>query len=321
MDLSSTYAPVRDDLDKVEINLAALVSTGLSCMEAPLRHVLCDGGKRLRPALTLLSGKIHGYDPDLLLPMATAVELLHTATLVHDDTVDGSLVRRGKSTVNSLWGNSIAVLLGDFLFATSAELVSSTGNVRVMRLFAQTLMTISSGELGQVFSSYDWIQSREFYYQRIASKTASLFAMATESGAVLSQAPEESVQALKSYGYNLGMGFQIADDILDFIGEEAEMGKPVASDLQHGTLTLPAIFLLERYPDDNPIKTLFTKKNDQHSLNQAIDMIRNSDILRQCYDLATDFCQRAAQELDKVPQHHCACVLRDLADFAIHRRK
>ncbi len=321
MDLSAAYALVRDDLAKVETNLAALVTAGLSCMEEPLKHVLSDRGKRLRPAVTLLSGKVYPYDPEMLLPMATATELLHTATLVHDDTIDRSQMRRGKPTVNNLWGNSIAVLLGDYLFATSAEMVSSTGNVRVMRLFAQTLMSISSGELGQVFSIYDWKQSRDHYYQRIASKTASLFAMATESGAALSQAPEEAVQALRVYGHNLGICFQIADDILDFVGDEAEMGKPVGSDLMQGTLTLPAILLLEHYPNDNPVKSLFENKGDRASLERAIDMVRNSKILPECYTIAGEFCQRACQELDKLPTHPNVQALRDLSNFAIQRRK
>lgn len=320
MDLTSAYAPIRDDLQKVEANLSALASAGLGCLEGPLRHVLGDRGKRLRPALTLLSGQIYDYDLRLL-SMATAVELLHTATLVHDDTVDRSQVRRGKPTVSSLWGDSIAVLLGDYLFASSAELVSSTGNVRVMRLFAQTLMTISAGELGQVFSSYEWKQSRDHYYQRIASKTASLFGMATESGAALSQAPEVAVQALKSYGHNLGMSYQIADDILDFIGNEAEMGKPVGSDLLHGTITLPALLLLERYPNDNPIMTLFANRGDRDSLKRAIDMVLNSDIIPQSYAIARDFCQRAAVELDKLPARPSTQALRDIVDLAIQRTK
>ncbi len=213
-----------------------------------LDYSLEGDGKQIRPAIVLLSGKFCTFDLDYLLPMATAVELLHMATLVHDDAIDKSAVRRGVPTITKRWGEDKAVILGDYLFARAGEFCASTENVRVIKLFSQTLATISNGALNQTFDASILEQTHQQYLQRISSKTASLFTLATESGTILSQAPERSVEILREYGHNLGMAFQIVDDVLDFIGAEEELGKPVGSDLAQGTLTLPAMILLEYYP-------------------------------------------------------------------------
>jgi len=319
--ISSIYEPVRQGMAEVEESLKAAGKVDLPWMAEPLRHVLESGGKRIRPAVTLLAGKFYHYNLEQLIPMATAIELFHTATLVHDDAVDKSLVRRGRATVNSLWGEGIAVLLGDYLFANSSELICSTGNLRVVRLFAQMLMNISSGQLRQLMSAYDWRQDREDYYQQISSKTASLFSTATEAGAILSEAPEEGVEALGTYGHGLGMAFQIVDDILDFIGEEEEMGKPVGSDLLQGTLTLPAILLMEQHPDDPIIREIFQKSEDKAGVERVIERIRNSSIVEDCYRIAADFLARACRALESLPKNACRRSLFDLADYIIERRK
>jgi geranylgeranyl pyrophosphate synthase len=286
-----------------------------------LEHTLKDAGKLIRPALTLLAAKPYRYDLEIVLPVATAVELLHTATLVHDDTVDRSLVRRGKPTVSSIWGRDVAVLLGDYLFAASAEMVSIAGSLRVMRLFAQTLMAISSGELRHMFNTYDLGQTRQHYYQMIGSKTASLFSSATEAGALVSQAPEQAMAALRGYGYNMGLAFQIVDDILDFVGDEAEMGKPVGSDLIQGTLTLPAIVYLERYPDDDCIQRVFEGGGSPEHLPQAVERVSNPAVIEECYAIALDFCSQASKGLEALPDNACRRSLLDLAEYAIERKR
>jgi len=253
--------------------------------------------------------------------MATAVEILHTATLVHDDAIDNSLVRRGRPTINKVWGEDKAILLGDYLLAKSEELVADTQNLRVIRLLAQTVMTISSGELNQAFSAFNLEQTRRQYLQRISGKTASLLSLATESGAILSQAPEKSVEALKGYGYNLGIAFQVVDDILDFIGTEEEMGKPIGSDLAQGTLTLPAILLLERYPEDNPVRKLFQNEDRQRNIELAMELVRNSSITQECYAVASDYCARACHNLSLLPDNASRRSLIKLADYVVKRRK
>lgn len=290
-------------------------------MVEPQGHALGDIGKGLRPAMALLAGRVYDYHPELHLPLATATELLHAASLIHDDAIDHSQMRRGKPTVNSLWGWQTSVILGDYLFATSADMVSTTGNVRVMRLFARSLMTLSRGEMKEYFSAFNLSQKREHYYQRIGNKTASLFAMPAECGAILGEAPEEAVDILRGYGYNVGLAFQIVDDLLDFVGNEAEMGKPVGSDLLQGTVTLPAILLLERCPEDNPIGRLFQDKGNPRCLKEAVDAICNSDIIDHCYKIAAEFLSRARESLDALPQNASTRSLRELTGFVIERKR
>lgn len=319
--LSAIYESIQDDLEKVEDSLRSMSKVSSDRLSELLDHSLKAGGKRMRPVLTLLSGKFYNYDLNLLLSMATAVELLHTATLIHDDTIDKSAVRRGRPTVNEVWGEDKAVLLGDYLFAKAGEFCANTGNVRVIKLFSQTLATISSGELHQAFDAFNLEQTRQQYFQRIASKTASLFILATESGAVLSQAPERVVGGLREYGHNLGIAFQIVDDVLDFIGTEDEMGKPVGSDLAQGTLTLPAMLILERYPGDNPIKRFFQNKDNPEDRKQVIELVGNSSVVQECYDVATDYTAKACRNLDLLPDNASRQALVALANYVVKRKE
>jgi geranylgeranyl pyrophosphate synthase len=325
LELSQVYAPVKPDLTKVESQLKSISQVGFPQLAKLLSYTL-SGGKGIRPALTLLSGKLYQYNLDQLLPMATAVELMHTATLVHDDAIDNSPVRRGRATINRLWGEDRAVLLGDYLFAKAGEFAALTGNLRVIRLFAQTLQIISSGELAQTFDAFNLKQSRQHYLERISGKTASLFSLATESGAILSQAPEKSVETLREYGFNLGIAFQIVDDILDFTGTEKEMGKPIGSDLAQGTLTLPAMLLLEHYPKDNPVAELFKNRDlaeaeKQKRIKQALDLVHSSGVAKECHELAADYCHKACSRLELLPDKPSRQALRDLADLVISRKK
>ncbi len=319
--LSTIYEPIQEDLVKVEARLRSVCEVDFPWLSELLEHSLKNGGKRIRPALVLLSGKFYNYGLSYLLPMATAIEILHTATLVHDDAIDNSLVRRGRPTINKVWGEDKAILLGDYLLAKSEELVADTQNLRVIKLLAQTIMTISSGELNQAFSAFNLEQTRQQYLQRISGKTACLLSLATESGAILSQAPEKSVEALKGYGYNLGIAFQIVDDTLDFIGTEEEMGKPIGSDLAQGTLTLPAILLLERYPEDNPVRRLFQNEDRQRNIELAMELVRNSSITEECYAVASDYCARACHNLSLLPDNASRRSLIKLADYVVKRRK
>jgi len=193
--------------------------------------------------------------------------------------------------------------------------------MRAIKLFAATLKTISSGEINQAFDAFNPEQSRQQYLQRIAQKTASLFSMATESGAALSEAPEESIQVLIEYGYYLGIAFQIVDDILDFIGNEEQLGKPIGSDLAQGTLTLPALLLMEYYPEDNPVKRLFNNRDNQENIKLAIEQIRNSSVIEECYQVASDYRQKACRNLEVLPQSEICQTLLEIADYIVQRKK
>jgi octaprenyl-diphosphate synthase len=321
LDLSEIYAPFQEDLANVETRLKQISKADSASLTGLLEHSLRSNGKRIRPVLTVIAGKFFPCNYEKLISMATAVEILHTATLIHDDSIDKSAVRRGRPTVNALWSDEKAVLLGDYLFAEAGALTATTNNLRAIKLFADTLKTISSGELNQSFNAFNLNQSHAQYFQRVAQKTAALFSMATETGAAMSEAPEEAIQILISYGYNLGIAFQIVDDILDFIGTEAELGKPSGSDLTQGTITLPSMLLLERYPDDNPLLKLAGAADKQPVVDKVISMVCNSSIIQECYQEAAGYCQKARKDLNRLPDNGGRRSLTDLADFITLRKK
>jgi geranylgeranyl pyrophosphate synthase len=320
MNIGDIYKPIKGDLEKVERSLDLISDVDITLLSRLLEYSLRNGGKRIRPSLTLLSGKFNIYDLSLLVPMAAAMELLHTATLVHDDIVDKSSTRRGKPSVCQGWGGACALLLGDYLFAKAGNLVSSTGNVRVVELFSRTLMTISSGELAQIDILFDDRRSREHYYNWISKKTASLFATATESGAILSQASEDEITALRDYGLNFGMAFQIVDDVLDFIGQESELGKPVGSDLIEGAVTLPSILFTEYHPDGDLIKNIIESR-DVSRVSLVLEKVRTSSVLDDCLDIASDFCSRACRAIEMLPDNRYRQALFNLANYVLRRRK
>lgn len=313
------YDPVQEDLAQVEAVFESLRQVDYAPLAEMLDMALGGGGKLLRPALTLLGGRFGSYDLELLVPLAASVELLHTASLVHDDVIDSAATRRGRPTTNSAFHNSTTVMLGDYMFAHAADQVARTGNIRVIRLFSQTLMMMTKGEIGQDLTAYDSRQTVRDYLQRIGGKTASLFATACQGGAIVAEAPEESIEALRGYGYNFGMAFQIVDDILDFTGNETEMGKPVGSDLMQGTLTLPALILMDRYPNDNPVQQYFTSPREE-LLAEAVEAIRNSDVPQESYAMAKSFCGTAHESLSGLPENDARRALYDLTDYVLERR-
>jgi len=321
MQLNDIYKPITDDLKAVEQGLMSVGVVDAPWLSEILGYALKGGGKRLRPALTILASQFYDYSLQRVLPMALSVELMHLATLVHDDTIDKSSTRWGRPTINKLWGDERAVLLGDYLFAKAGSLSASTENLHAIKLFAQTLMIISNGELAQAASAYKIGQTMEHYLFRISCKTSALFVLATESGAVLGNSPPEAVQVMHDYGFNLGIAFQIVDDILDFTSTEEEMGKPVASDLSQGTMTLPAMLLVQHYPDDNPVKRLFEGSDKHENTRQAIEMIRNSDILQESFEIAARYRDIACEGLQRLPSKPAKQSLLDLADFIVTRKR
>jgi geranylgeranyl pyrophosphate synthase len=320
--VASIYGPVHEDLQLVEDTLDRIKHVeNFPALAKMLGHVLGTGGKRLRPAIALLAGKFGDYNADLHVPLAASIELLHTATLVHDDVIDASPSRRGRPTVNELFNNSAAVMLGDYMFAHSAELISRTESTAVVRLFAHTIMAIAGGELHQDMSAYDYGQDTIKYFGRIEGKTASLFATSAEGGAMVARCTPDEREALRLYGLNVGMAFQVVDDILDFAGDEKEMGKPIGSDLMQGTITLPALILMERYPKDNPIKKAFRSRKPKTELvAEAVYMVLNSDILNESYDVARDFRDRALTALHTLPDIPARGTLEEIAGYVLERR-
>jgi geranylgeranyl pyrophosphate synthase len=246
---------------------------------------------------------------------------LHTASLVHDDVVDGAMSRRGRPTTNAVFDNAITVLLGDYMFANAAEMVTRTGSLHVTRLFALALIKMTSGELDQDAAAFDVGKDIQHYLWRIGGKTASLFTTATEGGGSLAGCDEAAVEALRVFGYSLGMAFQIVDDVLDFNGDEEEMGKPVGSDLLEGTVTLPGLLLLERYPQDNPIKRFFTARRErERHLKAAIDMVLDTEVLDVSLQMAGDYVRRANAALESLPDNAARATMLELGDYVLTRR-
>lgn len=252
--------------------------------------------------------------------MAIAVELLHIASLIHDDTVDASEIRRGKATISSLWGRNAAVLVGDYVFASSATFVCDTGHVGVIRRFSETIMELSSGELQELVGAFKYEQTFEGYYERIYDKTASLFCTAGESGAILSGAPDHYVHALKEYSYQFGMAFQIVDDILDFEGTAEEVGKPVGRDLAHGILTLPTLIAMERSGPNDPIRKFFQRPHDKDLWAEAVALVQQSSNIEAAYAIATKRCQMARDALLTLPWNPSRDALDELLSYVVARR-
>ena len=317
------YAVVADDLALVEDTLSLVARSDFAPLEAMLTQVLSRGGKRLRPAISLLAGGFGDYDADNQIPLAASIELLHTATLVHDDVIDASDTRRGEATANASFGNPASVMLGDYMFAHAAELVARTGHIGVIRLFAETLMVMAKGELAQDVSAYDSASgTMRDYYVRIHGKTASLFATAGAGGAMMSGCRAETVEALREYGRSVGMAFQIVDDILDFCGTEEQLGKPVGGDLSAGTLTLPAIVLMEREPDANPVSRFLAATGEDERaewLSASLEAIRADPIIDQCMEVAWEWRDRAIAALHDAPTKGPHAELTAIAEFITQR--
>lgn len=313
-------SPVQADLFAVEAKMRSQADGNHPDLILALDLLVSAGGKRIRPALTLLTGKMLQGNLDELITLASAIELLHTATLVHDDLIDGALLRRGVPTLNAQWTPAATVLTGDFLFARAAKLAADTNSVPVMKLFANTLAVIVNGEITQMFASRCSIQ-RDDYYQRIYAKTASLFETAAKSAAMLSGADEKTTETMRAYGFEIGMAFQIVDDILDFTGDQATVGKPIGSDLRQGLITLPALQYIETHPEHPAAARLLTNEcpKDESQIRSLIEAIRKSDAILEAHQEAVQYVKRGLANLCQLPHSFERDRLEELAEYIVKR--
>lgn len=289
-------------------------------LRSALEHLLSAGGKRIRPTLGLLVGNMLGAPEEKLITLGASVELLHTATLVHDDLIDGALLRRGMPTLNARWSPAATVLTGDFLFARAAKLAAETDYLPLMKLFAETLATIVNGELTQMFSARGAL-GRDNYYKRIYAKTASLFEMASLAATMVATEDEEMRSSMKAFGYEVGMAFQIVDDVLDFTGEESAVGKPIGSDLLNGLITLPALYFSEANPDDEDMLSLPNGGwKDTERVQRLVDNIRQSPAIAQSMEEARGAVGRALDSLTQAPISPERQALENLARFIVDRK-
>ena len=316
--LSDIYSPIVDSLDRVKVKISSLKDDKYSDLAPLVKHVISSDGKKVRPAVTVLSSKFHPNDGSTSETMAAAVELLHIATLIHDDTVDNSDMRRGKGTVSSLWGIDEAVVLGDYMFAASATFVCDTGNIRVIRRFAETIMELSKGQMNELIHAFSISQNMDDYINRIYNKTGSLFATAAESGAILSGADENIVSALRTYGVNLGIGFQLLDDILDIASSKEKSGKPVGNDILHGVITLPVLIHRKNNPQDNAIELYFKNPKQSFRVEEILKKVGTDSIIEECLDMAFKYKNEAFKALEVLPDTLERQCLIDLLEYVFN---
>ncbi|SPH23375.1 Octaprenyl diphosphate synthase [Defluviimonas aquaemixtae] len=311
------------DMERVN----ALIKTRMASEHAPripevTAHLVEAGGKRLRPMLTLATARLCGYEGDHHIRLAATVEFIHTATLLHDDVVDESAQRRGRPTANLLWDNKSSVLVGDYLFSRSFQLMVETGSLRVLDILANASATIAEGEVLQLSAAQDLRTDEAVYLKVVRGKTAALFAAATEVGGVIAGAPEDQVQALHVYGDALGIAFQIADDLLDYGGSTLEIGKNVGDDFRERKLTLPVIkAVAEADEKEHAFWHRVIEKGEQHDgdLDRAMAIMARHDAMEATRAEALEWAAKARASLTSLPAHDLRDMLSDLADYVVSR--
>ena len=316
---------VRPGLARLDASLAALAASDDPVLGPMLSTVLPGSGKRLRPALAMLIGRMGtpvGHPADALDHMAVGVELLHTASLVHDDIVDESDTRRGGATLYARVGNALAVLVGDYLFAQAAQECVATGDLQVVRLFAETLGAMAQGQIDdanrQLGGQHGWeTASRERYFSTIRGKTASLFVLACQGTGQLVGLSPVQVDALREYGDSLGLAFQVVDDILDFTSTEQELGKPVGSDLRQGIVTLPVILMREHRLLDGRLRAAF----EADDVDLQVRLVQESGAIAAAYEEAEALVTRARAALQSLPEGTERAALDALATFVTSRAR
>ncbi|MFN6536465.1 MAG: solanesyl diphosphate synthase [Nostoc sp. EkiNYC01] len=317
---TSLFTPVEADLRQLADNLKQLVGNRHPILFAAAEHLFGAGGKRIRPAIVLLISRATMLEQEITprhRRLAEITEMIHTASLVHDDVVDESDVRRGVATVHSLFGNRIAILAGDFLFAQSSWYLANLDNLEVVKLLSEVIMDLATGEIQQGLNRFDAGISIETYLQKSYYKTASLIANSSKAAGLLSEVSRETVEHLYSYGRHLGIAFQIVDDILDFTSTTDTLGKPVASDLKSGNLTAPVLFALAEKPYlEVLIEREFAQEGD---LEQALALIQDSQGIQQARELAAHHTKLAIEHLAVLPPSESQQALINIADYALSR--
>ncbi len=287
-------------------------------------HLVEAGGKRLRPMLTLAAAKLCGYEGENHIRLAATVEFIHTATLLHDDVVDESNQRRGRPTANLLWDNKSSVLVGDYLFARSFQLMTDTGSLDVLRILYDAAATKSEGEVLQLTAAANLATTEDIYLQVVRGKTAALFAAATEVGGVVADMDKVATQALHEYGDALGIAFQMADDLLDLDGDATVTGKNVGDDFRERKLTLPIIkTVAAASPEERAFWERTIEQGDQHDgdLDEALRLIREHGALKATKDEALLWSERAKSAMSALPDHPLRETLIELADYVVSRIK
>ena len=318
--LAKISALVRDELAAVERSIQAQLSSDVALISQMGAYIVAAGGKRIRPLTLLLSSHATGYEGQEHVPLAAVVELIHTATLLHDDVVDDSTLRRGRETANAVWGNAASVLVGDFIYSRSFEMMVAANRMRVMEIMAETTNAIAEGEVLQLLNTHSLDVDESGYFQTITRKTARLFQSAAELGAVLSGASRKTETALSRYGLELGIVFQLVDDILDYSSKTNDMGKNAGDDLAEGKPTLPVIYAFNNgdKAQQNAIENAVVNA-DRSKLAEVLKVVESTGALAYTLALAQAHAAKAQQALAARPDSDYRFALSQLVDFAVAR--
>jgi len=313
---------VEDDLSRVNRMIELRMQSSVPMIPQLAGHLISSGGKRLRPMMTLAAARLSGYEGDNHIKLAATVEFIHTATLLHDDVVDGSGMRRGKRAANLVWGNKATVLVGDFLFSRAFELMVEIGSVDVLRILSHASAVIAEGEVLQLATANNLATTEDTYLEVIAAKTAALFSAACEVGAVVADRSAVEMQALASYGRNFGIAFQLVDDALDYGGTDTRMGKDTGDDFREGKVTLPVVLAYRRGDVEERKfwqRTIEKRKQEDSDLDHALELIEKHNSLADTLDRARHYGSIAKDALAIFPDSEFREALTDIVDFAIER--
>ena len=320
--LDQLTALVADDLVRVNQLIVDKMDSPVALIPQLAGHIIAAGGKRLRPMITLAAADLCGYQGDRQLSLAACVEFIHTATLLHDDVVDDSDLRRGQDSAKAVWGNQASVLVGDFLFSRAFQLMVQDGSLRVLKILSDASATIAEGEVMQLMTTNDTETSEEAYLEVIRAKTAKLFAAAAEIGAVVAERPAAEAEALESYGMNFGIAFQLVDDVLDYSAEQAQLGKTIGDDFREGKISLPVVLAWRRGTEtdrDFWRRTLENMEQHDGDLEHAIALMNKYDSLSDTIERSRHYGSIARDALGIFPESEIKRALINLIDFCIDR--
>lgn len=313
---------VSDDMAEVNRLIIEKMQSPVALIPQLAGHIIAAGGKRLRPMLTLAAARLCGHEGSRHVALAACVEFIHTATLLHDDVVDESLLRRGRESANAVWGNQASVLVGDFLFSRAFQLMVADGSLEVLRILSNASAVIAEGEVLQLITTNDTATDETAYLEVIRCKTATLFAAAAEVGAVVAGRPPREQQALADYGLNLGIAFQLIDDVLDYSALQAQLGKTVGDDFREGKMSLPVVIAIDRGSSEDRTfwkRTLEDLEQREGDLGHAIALMRKYRALDETAARARDYADRAKGALRSFPEGPIRSALAEAVDFAVER--
>ncbi|ENH97341.1 heptaprenyl diphosphate synthase component II [Gracilibacillus halophilus YIM-C55.5] len=322
MKLATTYGYLKKDLNQIEQALEDTVKESQPVLHDASLQLIKAGGKRLRPVFAMLSSMFGDYQFDRVKNVAVSLELIHMASLVHDDVIDDSNIRRGETTVKAKWDNQVAMLTGDYIFSRALEKFTEITEPRAHQLLSKTMIELTSGEIEQIRDKYDLNQNFRTYLRRIRRKTALLISSSSQLGAIVSHTSDLVEKALFRYGYNIGMSYQIIDDILDFTGTEDQLGKPAGSDLLQGNITLPVIYALEDPYIKNELERIFTQKEEieEKQLQPVIEQIAQSSAITKARNVSDLYLKKAYDTLDDLPDVKAKNTLKKIANYIGSRK-